>query len=75
MMNYLDLFKTYLYNEKKSSENTVESYNRDISQFSSYCASYNISNVTKVDNEFLISYLDSLTKLGKSQATISRIIP
>lgn len=74
MMNYLDLFKAYLYNEKKSSVNTVESYNRDISQFASYCASNNITDMTKVDNEFLLSYLDSLAKLRKSEATISRII-
>jgi len=74
MMNYLDLFKAYLYNEKKSSVNTVESYNRDISQFASYCASNNITDMAKVDNEFLLSYLDSLAKLKKSEATISRII-
>ncbi len=74
MMNYLDLFKAYLYNEKKSSVNTVESYNRDISQFASYCASNNMPDLAKVDNEFLLSYLDSLAKLRKSEATISRII-
>lgn len=74
MMNYLDLFKTYLYNEKKSSDNTVESYNRDISQFASYCSSNNIKDLSKVKNNHLVTYLDSLTKQGKSEATKSRII-
>ncbi len=74
MMNYLDLFKTYLYNEKKSSDNTVESYNRDISQFASYCSSNKIIDLAKVNNEFLIKYFDSLSRQGKSEATKSRII-
>lgn len=74
MMNYLDLFKAYLYNEKKSSANTVESYNRDISQFASYCASTNFNDLAKVNNEFLLTYLDELSNKGKSEATVSRII-
>lgn len=73
-MNYIDLFKAYLYNEKKSSDNTVESYNRDISQFSSYCTSKNKNDLSKIDNKFLVTYFDFLSKQGKSEATKTRII-
>lgn len=73
-MNYIDLFTAYLYNEKKASENTVESYIRDITQFDSYCASKNITDLTKVDNKSLAVYFEYLTGKGKSEATKSRII-
>ena len=74
MMNYIDLFKAYLYNEKKSSDNTVESYNRDISQFASYCSSHKIMDLAAVDNKSLNVYFDYITKQGKSESTKSRII-
>ncbi len=73
MMNYIELFKAYLYNEKKSSNNTVESYNRDISQFSSYCTSHKNTDLAQVDNKFLLTYFSFLTNQGKSEATKSRI--
>lgn len=73
-MDYIELFKTYLFNEKKSSANTVESYNRDISQFSAYCTSVNHRDLSDVDSKFINSYFDYLTASGKSEATKSRII-
>ena len=74
MKDYFDLFKSYLLNDKKSSDNTVESYLRDINQFSSYCASVKLNDLAKVDALFLHKYLDYLNLVGKSEATKSRIV-
>ena len=74
MKNYLEIFKNYLINEKKSSSNTVESYMRDMTQFCSYCASCGINDIIDVNKEFLLKYLSFLTSVGKSEATKNRII-
>ncbi len=73
-MNYIDLFTAYLYNEKKASENTVESYIRDITQFDTYCTSKNVTDLTKADDKLLAVYFEYLSGKGKSEATKSRII-
>ena len=40
MTDYIAAYKTYLLNVKKSSSNTVESYIRDVNQYSEYCTSF-----------------------------------
>ncbi|HHT17165.1 MAG TPA: site-specific tyrosine recombinase XerD [Papillibacter sp.] len=66
-------FQTYLTEEKRASKNTVASYMRDIKQFSqalgSKCA--DISGITRTVIE---EYIESMTKNGKSAATVSRSI-
>ena len=74
MKDYFDIFKLFLIKEKKSSSNTIESYLRDISQFSSYCASVNNNDLATVDSQFLHKYIEYLDVLGKSEATKSRIV-
>lgn len=74
MKNYLDLFTDYLKNTKKCSDNTVDSYMRDINQFVAYCTEYNIKDTAEVDCDFVHRYLDAVTSAGKSEATKTRII-
>ena len=74
MKDYSEVFIEYLSAEKKSSKNTIESYNRDISQFSLYCSSNGVESITQTDREHINAYFDYLTKLGKSDATKSRIL-
>ena len=69
MKKQIEAFKNYLINDKKSSSNTVESYLRDLLQFSTYCASIKISNVQKVKTDTINGYMDHLTNQGKSDAT------
>lgn len=66
-------FKEYLLKVKKSSANTVESYLRDVNQYSAYCSASGKS-VGSADNVFLRSYFDYLTAMGKSAATKTRIL-
>lgn len=74
MKDYIDIFKSYLKDEKKASANTIESYLRDINQFSSYCTTSNINDTAKVDSSVLQKYLEYLSVIGKSDATKSRIV-
>jgi integrase/recombinase XerD len=74
MKDYIEIFKTYLLDEKKASANTVESYMRDINQFSLYCTTANLIDVSKADTSFLQKYMEYLSVIGKSDATKSRIL-
>lgn len=74
MKDYIDIFKKYLTDDKKASNNTLESYMRDISQFSSYCASVNIEDLAECDTVVLQNYLESHLLASKSDATKSRIV-
>lgn len=74
MENCVKIFNNYLIEEKKSSKNTVESYMRDIHQFSSFCAEHGIKDIKVVDSAFLGKYFDFLTANGKSEATKLRIV-
>ena len=48
MENSIRVFNSYLINEKKSSNNTIESYMRDILQFSNFCTQNNIKKIKKL---------------------------
>ena len=73
MTDYITAYKAYLLNVKKSSSNTVESYIRDVHQYSEYCTSFGKS-AEKMTSEDFHGYLDYLTALGKSEATKTRIL-
>lgn len=73
MRDYIEIFKDFLLNEKKSSKNTVESYLRDINQFITYCTTSGINDTVAIDCDFLQKYFEYLSVIGKSDATKSRI--
>ncbi len=74
MKDYLDIFKLYLTDEKKSSLNTVESYMRDLNQFVLYCTSVGLKDLSKADSALLQRYMEYLSVMGKSDSTKTRII-
>ena len=74
MKDYIEVFSNYLTNTKKASNNTVESYLRDVNQFISYCAAQKIKDISKINQDFLNRYLEYLSVIGKSDATKSRIV-
>ena len=73
MKDYIDIFKIYLTDQKNASDYTTESYMRDITQFTSYCASEKITDTADIDSDFINKYEDKLRKIGKSESTVSRI--
>ncbi len=74
MEKSIRIYNSYLINEKKSSDNTVESYMRDILQFSSFCTEGNVKEIGKIDSAVIHKYLNFLTLSGKSEATKLRIL-
>ena len=71
MDKQIKLFLEFLQNDKKLSNNTLQSYKRDILQYQDYIDK-NKLNYLKIDDEQLNKYLKSLSKIGKKPSTISR---
>ena len=70
----IELFESYLKNEKKASDNTLSSYMRDIHQFAQYQENNGGSPIAEASEEELAEYIDHLRQSGKSVATVSRNI-
>lgn len=64
-------FLEFLQNEKKLSDNTLQSYKRDIIQYQNYLEENGI-NYAKVLKEDIKAYLNYLKQIGKKASTISR---
>ena len=71
MEKQIKIFLEFIENDKKASENTLQSYRRDLIKFSSYLDSKNM-NYASITNEDLKEYLKYLEKIGKKSSTISR---
>ncbi len=68
----MENFKNYMKYEKKLSQNSLDSYLRDINIFRDYLYEINICNFTEINKTNVITYLVCLQKKGKATATISR---
>ena len=71
MEKQLKLFLEFLENNKKASDNTLQSYRRDIVYYNKYLESNKI-NFIKVSEEDIKDYLDYLQSVGKKASTVSR---
>ncbi len=61
-------------NEKHKSENTVESYRRDLLQFITYISACGIKDTESVTKTDILSYLLKLQGEGRAAASISRML-
>jgi integrase/recombinase XerD len=66
--NYVEFLKT----EKKSSVNTLVSYERDLNVFISFLSGINIGKPALVQKDHLDDFVDHLKILNKSNSTIAR---
>ena len=73
MEKQLKLFFDFLENDKKLSDNTLQSYKRDLKQYSEYIESNKI-NYSKATEEDMKGYIKHLQEIGKKPSTISRCI-
>ncbi len=71
--NLVENFLDFLQNDKKLSDNTLQSYNRDIKLYGSYLDSHNL-NALNCSEDSLKEYFDELRVEGKADSTISRNI-
>ena len=74
MENEINAFMIYLHNIKKTSENTVMSYRRDLVKVKNYLEEQGVEDVRKITSTNLNSYILYLEKNKFSAATISRNI-
>ncbi len=71
MEEQIELFLEFIKDEKKLSENTFQSYRRDVIQFSEYLK-LNKINYIKVKETHIRNYIEYLQSLNKKSSTISR---
>ncbi len=71
MEKQIKLFLEFLKDEKKLSENTLQSYRRDILQYQEYVEKNRI-NYAKANKEDMKTYLEHLKEIGKKPSTVSR---
>ncbi len=73
MEKQIKLFLKFIETEKKLSNNTLQSYRRDLQQFQDYLNENSI-RYTHVHEEHIKNYIEELQKIGKKPSTISRCI-
>ena len=73
MERQLKYFFEFLENEKKLSQNTLQSYKRDLKQFRMYLESYGI-HYNKAKEEDILDYIKELQENGKKASSISRCL-
>lgn len=74
MTNYIQDFQLFLQKNKRASDNTVASYMRDITRFNEFVYLNGVKDIAKCSDKEIESYVDSLSREGKSSATITRTI-
>lgn len=71
MEKQLNLFFGFLENDKKVSNNTLQSYKRDLKQFEKYIEE-NGKDYSKITVEEIKTYIKYMQEIGKKPSTISR---
>ena len=71
MEKQVKLFLDFLKDDKKLSDNTLQSYRRDIKQYEKYVSDNKI-NYLKVTEETILEYMEYLREENKKESTISR---
>ena len=74
MRGEVDRFEQYLREVKQASENTVQSYRRDLMQMITYLEEKEIREAAKVTKTSLHGYILHMEEQGKAATTISRIM-
>ncbi|MEN8907168.1 MAG: tyrosine recombinase [Clostridiales bacterium] len=74
MNNILHTFTEYLNGDKKLSENTLQSYKRDIEQYLNYVYKDLKQDIKETDNLSILKFINCQRDIGKATSTISRNI-
>lgn len=67
-------FIHYIKIERGLSENTIESYTRDLKKYHRYLVEHDISDWETVERVHVVNYLYTLKDRGQSEATIQRVL-
>lgn len=74
MTDYVDGFVCFMNSERHKSQNTIQSYKRDVSQYIDYLASSGITDIKTTTKTTVLTYLLKLQKEGKASSTVSRTL-
>ncbi len=74
MQNQVNLYLNYIRYQKKLSDNTLESYSRDMRCFCEFAESNGLKQASEVSLTDLLRFVRELEAQNKSNATISRVI-
>lgn len=72
MENLVKAFIDYLRDEKKLSQNTLMSYQRDIEQYISFLQEMNVKNIQQSNRNLIATYMTYQNNQGRAITTISR---
>ena len=72
MQNSIDGFLKYLKENKKSSDNTIAAYRRDITAYNDFLLKNSIRTVSEIKNHHLNNYISYKSAIGASLATVNR---
>lgn len=68
----VEAFLTYLKTEKRTSENTLEAYRRDVTAFEIFLRGRGKADLKDATNTDIVAYMMELKNTGKSKATVNR---
>ena len=74
MEQMIESYITYLHEVKHASQNTIQSYRRDLNKMKDYFRENGVTDVNEVNSTSLGSYVLYLENTGMSSATVSRSI-
>ena len=74
MTDYKLEFEQYLKETKNASQNTTESYLRDLGQFVNFLEGEGVKDLTKVTSDTVQKYIDGLLDRGRSASTVTRAL-
>ncbi len=72
MEGHVEQFINFLERDKRLSLNTLQSYKRDIEQYTTYLNEISVNNIINTNKTTVIAYLLNLQKKGRATSTISR---
>ncbi|MEG2175564.1 MAG: site-specific tyrosine recombinase XerD [Oscillibacter sp.] len=72
--DYIAGYNAYLTEEKHSSQNTVSSYLRDITQFAEYLRENEFGDLKSAESEAIQSYMAWMLGRGKSASSVTRFL-
>ena len=74
MDQYLAEYQSYLEHEKRASQNTLNSYMRDLNQFAAWLGEHTALALRAATQQTVADYVEWMTGKGKSAATVTRSI-
>lgn len=74
MVDYIDDFVCFMNTAKKKSDNTIQSYKRDVQKYISYLDNSGITDIQETTRTTVLTYLLSLQKQGRATSTVSRTL-